>query len=191
MKIKIFIPLFLVLLSCNSEERIPENITDSYALEVMRDLNEMSKQSRLSIHRNIQKGETVESSVLVIDTIKESSNKILVLKDEFAGFLSLNTEELIKNMELTVDSGGGYESRNYTNSDTLAFLQEFKTIKSNNKIQGYFWKTRQRGWLVDRDIQRFYMPGKGYDIQISENSWWSSPEVITIHAEVMGPNQVR
>jgi len=191
MKLKLLIPISLWLFSCSSDQEIPENIIDPYALEVLNDLNEMSKQSRLSIHRNIQKGETVESSVLVIDTIKESANKLKGLKDEYAGFLSLNTDELIKKMELTVDSGGGYESRNYTNSDTLAFLQEFKTIKSNNKIQGYFWKTRQRGWLVDRDIQRFYMPGKGYDIQISENTWWSSPEVITIHAEVMGPNNVR
>jgi hypothetical protein len=191
MKLKLLILISLWLFSCSSDQEIPENITDPYALEVLNDLNEMSKQSRLSIIRNIQTGETVESSELLIDTIKEQTNKLKVLKDEYAGFLSLNTEELTKTMELTVDSGGGYESRNYSNKDTMAFLQEFKIIKSNHKIQGYFWKTRQRGWLVDRDIDRFYLPGKGYDIQIAENTWWSAPERITIHAEVLGPNNVR
>lgn len=191
MKIKLLIPISLLLFSCSSDQEIPEIITDSYALDVLNDLTEMSNQSRLSIQRNIQTGETVESSELVIDTIKLTENKLNLLKEEYAGFLSLKTAELTKTMELTIDSGGGYESRNFTSSDTLAFLQEFKIIKSNNKIQGYFWKTRQRGWLVDRDIDRFYLPGKGYDIQITENTWWSSPRIINIHAEVMGPNNVR
>jgi hypothetical protein len=151
----------------------------------------MSKQSRLTLVRSVAIGEKIESTEMVIDTMKSKAAKLEALKSEYVAFLNIQTETLLKNMNLTVDSGGGYESRNYSNKDTTAFLQEFKIIKSRGQLQGYFWKTRQRNWLVDRDIENFYLPQKGYVTQIIENAWWKSPERINIQLEVLGPQNAR
>ncbi len=181
----------LVFGGCSSDAQLPENITDGYAINVIKDLESMSKQSRLTLVRSVAIGEKIESTEMVIDTMKSKAAKLEALKSEYVAFLNIQTETLLKNMNLTVDSGGGYESRNYSNKDTTAFLQEFKIIKSRGQLQGYFWKTRQRNWLVDRDIENFYLPQKGYVTQIIENTWWKSPERINIQLEVLGPQNAR
>lgn len=181
----------LVFGGCSSDAQLPENITVGYAINVIKDLESMSKQSRLTLVRSVAIGEKIESTEMVIDTMKSKAAKLEALKSEYVAFLNIQTETLLKNMNLTVDSGGGYESRNYSNKDTTAFLQEFKIIKSRGQLQGYFWKTRQRNWLVDRDIENFYLPQKGYVTQIIENAWWKSPERINIQLEVLGPQNAR
>jgi hypothetical protein len=181
----------LVLGGCSSDAQLPENITDKYAKLVIKDLEIMANQSRLTLVRSVAIGEKIETQEMVIDTMKNQDAKLDALKSEYVAFLNIETESLLKNMNFTVDSGGEYESRNYFNKDTTAFLQEFKILKSRGQLQGYFWKTRQRNWLVDRDIENFYLPQKGYVTQIIENTWWKSPERINIQLEVLGPQNAR
>ena len=188
--------IYLLFLSaflwgCSSDVQIPEEITDSYALDIIKDLESMSKQSRITLVRSVSIGDEIESTEMIIDTISSEVARMNALKDEYVAFLNIQTERLIKDMQLTIDSGGGYESRNYSNQDTTAYLQEFRVIKSRGKLQGYFWKTRQRNWFVDRDIENFYLPLKGYVTQIFENTWWKSPERISVQLEVLGPNNAR
>jgi hypothetical protein len=70
----------------------------------------------------------------------------------------------------------------YAAKDTTLEIQEISITRRNKNLEMMEIKTRKRSVWVDRDQVLSYLPGKGYNISITENYIWSSP----VTTQIMG-----
>lgn len=166
-------------MACGNDQPSSRNrkeFTDPYQLIIWDDIDSLGAQ-----HARAMKNVFIDSS----NSESNYTDSIDWVK-EYDGLLSVNfTKELAKSSYETLeqtsrDSASGIYYLEKLAKDTNAYLQNLIVTKRQNKLQLISWKTKERSFLMDRDVQVGFTPGKGYIVRITENSLWSKPKNIQI-----------
>ena len=84
--------------------------------------------------------------------------------------------------DINTDSNERLSIIRFTAKDTMLEIQEISITRRNRNVEMMEIKTRKRSVWVDRDQVLSYLPGKGYNISITEDYIWSSPRTTDIMA---------
>jgi len=84
--------------------------------------------------------------------------------------------------DVNTDSNERLSIIRFTAKDTTLEIQEISITRRNKNVEMMEIKTRKRSVWVDRDQVLSYLPGKGYNVSITEDYIWSSPR----RTEIMG-----
>ena len=185
MKFTIFSLLIAAIgfVACGEDQHIAQSrkdFTDPYQLIIWDDIDSLSAQ-----HSRAMKNVFIDSS----NSESKYTDSIDWVK-EYEGLLSVNfTKELSKAAYETLeqeskDSASGIYYLEKMAKDTNAYLQNLIVTKRQHKLQLLSWRTKERSFLMDRDVQVGFTPGKGYIVRITENSLWSKPKNIQIQFSV-------
>ena len=178
-KIKSILPLLIIsiaFVSCeNNEIADLSQFKDEWQKYMLNEINGLTKDNP-NLTKTINLGDEVETREL------DSVNWF----NELAGFLAIDfTKEKGRTQySSSVDSNGRISMTSYYAKDTNALLQSFVITKINGKIDLLTWTTKLRSLMMDREQELAYQPGKGYRINIKENSMWGSPRTIEIFGDI-------
>jgi len=169
--------IFLFAFSCNSGNQKNEKVkyTDLWQVYMSSQIDTLTK-ANPSLIKTINQGEEVET--LKMDSVNWAN--------ELGGFLNIDfSKESAKNKyAINTDSAGKISMIGFFAKDTNAYIQSFEVTRIDGKIDLLQWKTKTRSFLIDRDQVLAYQPGKGFRIQINENSLWASPKNIEIFGDI-------
>ncbi len=172
-----FVGVVLYLASCTGAEQKSEKTkyTDLWQIYMSNQIDTLTK-ANPSLIKTINQGEEVET--LKMDSVNWGN--------ELSGFLNIDfSKESVKNKySLSTDSAGKISMIGFFAKDTNAYIQSFEVTRIEGKIDLLQWKTKTRSFLIDRDQVLAYQPGKGFRIQINENSLWASPKNIEIFGDI-------
>ncbi len=84
--------------------------------------------------------------------------------------------------DMNTDSNERLSITRFTAKDTTLEIQEISITRRNRNVEMMEIKTRKRSIWVNRDQVLSYLPGKGYNISITEDYIWSSPRITEIMA---------
>lgn len=176
-----YLAVILLLSACTRSAEIktlpPQGMMDLsgwFAAEAKR-LNEVQP----GIVKNIQRGEKLE-------TIESDS---LNWNEEFAPFLAINnaTAKYKNNFVRKVDSSGKLELTTFTGKDSTLEIQRVFATRVGGRLELLQISTRERSWIVNRDKELTYQPGRGYRIEVKEDYLWSSPSTTEIFVVFKNP----
>jgi len=172
-----FVGIVLFAVACNSSEQKNEKLkyTDLWQIYMSNQIDTLTK-ANPSLIKTINQGDEVET--LNMDSVNWTN--------ELSGFLNIDfSKESTKNKySLSTDSSGKISMIGFFANDTNVYIQSFEVTRINGKIDLLQWKTKTRSLLIDRDQVLAYQPGKGFRIQINENSLWASPKNIEIFGDI-------
>lgn len=176
---KTFIICALVALftTACSEEQISDKsqFKDPWQKFILQEIDSLTKQNP-KLTKTINLGDEVDTKVL--DSVDWFN--------ELSGFLGIDftKEQGRAKYSSSLDSNGKIAMTSYYAQDTNALLQTFVVTKINGKIDLLTWTTKLRSFMMDREQELAYQPGKGYRINIKENSLWGSPRTIEIFGDI-------
>ncbi len=162
--------------ACENDEIADRSqFKDEWQKYMLTEIDDLTK-SNPKLTKTINLGEEVETRVL------DSVNWF----NELAGFLAIDfTKEKGRTQyQTSVDSNGKISMTSYYAKDTNALLQTFVITKVDGKIDLLTWTTKLKSLMMDREQELAYQPGKGYRINIKENSMWESPRTIEIFGDI-------
>lgn len=166
-----------VIFGCNSNNQDSQkrNYTDQWQQYISHQIDSLTIANPRLI-KTINKGDQVET--LKIDSVDWNN--------ELSGILAIDFSKEKKkvNYSESSDSTANISMKGYFAKDTNAFLQSFEITKVNGKIDLLVWKTKTRSFLIDRDQILAFQPGKGFRINIHENSLWAEPKDIEIFGDI-------
>jgi len=171
------IGIFVFAMSCNSSDQKNEKVkyTDLWQIYMSNQIDTLTKANPTLI-KTINQGEEVET--LKMDSVNWAN--------ELSGFLNIDFgKESAKNKyTMNTDTAGKISMIGFFARDTNVYIQSFEVTRINGNIDLLQWKTKTRSLLIDRDQILAYQPGKGFRIQINENSLWASPKNIEIFGDI-------
>jgi hypothetical protein len=169
-----FIALFTV--ACSNEEISDRSqFKDPWQKFILQEIDSLTKQNP-KLTKTINLGDEVDTKVL--DSV-DWFNELL-------GFLAIDfSKEQQRTKYLSsLDSNGKIAMTSYYAQDTNALLQTFVVTRINGKVDLLTWTTKLRSFMMDRQQELAYQPGKGYRMNIKENSLWGSPRTIEIFGDI-------
>jgi hypothetical protein len=169
--------IVLIVVACSSSDQKIEKTkyTDLWQIYMSNQIDTLTKANPRLI-KTINQGDEVET--LKMDSVNWGN--------ELSGFLNIDfSKESTKNKySLSTDSSGKISMIGFFAKDTNSYIQSFEVTRIDGKIDLLQWKTKTRSFLIDRDQVLAYQPGKGFRIQINENSLWASPKNIEIFGDI-------
>lgn len=181
-----FIFIAAGLISCGeSETQTKRTYSDQWQQFVSNEIDS------LSLHKP-----KFDKTIFVDGECKETFKSDTVdWAQEMEVFLSIDvSKELSKHEYFKSENAqnkiGGMVYTEYTCKDTNAFLQVFTVVKNAGKINLIQWQTRERSFMIDRDRTMGYVPMKGIQIKVRENSLWSKPTTIEISGNIQTPQSL-
>ncbi len=169
-----FAALFLV--ACSDEEISDRSqFKDPWQKFILQEIDSLTKQNP-KLTKTINLGDEVDTKVL--DSVDWFN--------ELAGFLAIDftKEQGRTKYSSSLDSNGKIAMTSYYAQDTNALLQSFVVTRINGQIDLLTWTTKLRSFMMDRQQELAYQPGKGYRMNIKENSLWGSPRTIEIFGDI-------
>lgn len=126
----------------------------------------------------------LDKTIAQADDIAAFSEDSLNWASELLPFTSLDmtSASYAQAFNVSADSNDRLSITRFTAKDTALEIQEISLTRRNQNLEMMEIKTRKRSMWVDRDQVLSYLPGKGYNIQITEDYIWSSPK----RTEIMG-----
>ncbi len=178
MKKNLFIGAFIALftVACSNEEISDRSqFKDPWQKFILQEIDSLTKQNP-KLTKTINLGNEVDTKVL--DSV-DWFNELL-------GFLAIDfSKEQQRTKYLSsLDSNGKIAMTSYYAQDTNALLQTFVVTRINGKVDLLVWTTKLRSFMMDRQQELAYQPGKGYRMNIKENSLWGSPRTIEIFGDI-------
>ena len=178
MKKNLFIGAFIALfaVACSNEEISDRSqFKDPWQKFILQEIDSLTKQNP-KLTKTINLGNEVDTKVL--DSV-DWFNELL-------GFLAIDfSKEQQRTKYLSsLDSNGKIAMTSYYAQDTNALLQTFVVTRINGKVDLLTWTTKLRSFMMDRQQELAYQPGKGYRMNIKENSLWGSPRTIEIFGDI-------
>jgi hypothetical protein len=86
-----------------------------------------------------------------------------------------------------VDSSGKLELTTFTGKDSTLEIQRVFATRVGGRLELLQISTRERSWIVNRDKELTYQPGRGYRIEVKEDYLWSSPSTTEIFVVFKNP----
>lgn len=178
-KNQLILPLLFIaaiFASCESDEISDRSqFKDEWQKYMLTEIDGLTK-ANPKLTKTVNLGEEVETREL------DSVNWF----NELAGFLAIDFTKEKGRTQYTssVDSNGRISMTSYYAKDTNALLQSFVITRINGQIDLLTWTTKLRSLMMDREQELAYQPGKGYRINIKENSMWGSPRRIEIFGDI-------
>jgi hypothetical protein len=126
----------------------------------------------------------LDKTIAQADDIAAFSEDSLNWAAELLPFTSLDmtSASYAQAFNVSADSNERLSITRFTAKDTALEIQEISLTRRNQNLEMMEIKTRKRSMWVDRDQVLSYLPGKGYNIQITEDYIWLSPK----RTEIMG-----
>jgi len=126
----------------------------------------------------------LDKTISIGDEIAAFSEDSLDWATELLPFTALDmiSASYSQAFNVTADSNERLSITRFSAKDTALEIQEISLTRRNYNLEMMEIKTRKRSMWVDRDQVLSYLPGKGYNIMITEDYIWSSPK----RTEIMG-----
>ncbi|MEY4002132.1 MAG: hypothetical protein RIT07_174 [Bacteroidota bacterium] len=126
----------------------------------------------------------LEKTIAVGEEVASFSADSLDWATELQPFMALDMSSAVYQNAFTAntDSNELLSISRYAAKDTTLEIQEISITRRNKNLEMMEIKTRKRSVWVNRDQVLSYLPGKGYNIMITEDYIWSSPK----RTEIMG-----
>ena len=126
----------------------------------------------------------LEKTIAVGEEVASFSADSLDWATELQPFTALDMSSAVYQNAFTAntDSNELLSISRYAAKDTTLEIQEISITRRNKNLEMMEIKTRKRSVWVNRDQVLSYLPGKGYNIMITEDYIWSSPK----RTEIMG-----
>lgn len=171
----LLVTLLVVLLACNS---------NSGKVRLQYGLPDIKVYFQEEIKKLSADQPGLDKTISMGDEIAAFSEDSLDWATELLPFAALDmiSASYSQAFNVTADSNERLSITRYSAKDTALEIQEISLTRRNYNLEMMEIKTRKRSMWVDRDQVLSYLPGKGYNIMITEDYIWSSPK----RTEIMG-----